>query len=105
MKIQVTRSSEGQLLSQGGSSARPVNSRSANTSILIKSGQTAVIGGVYETRETEDIKGIPFLKDIPIISWLFSQSTKDKFRTELLLFLTPRIIDISKDSPDVAANT
>ncbi len=106
MQVNVNRSSEGQReTDDSGSSARPVSSRSARTRILVKSGQTAVIGGIYETRETESLRGIPFLQNIPVISWLFSQSNRDKFRTELLLFLTPRIIDIGKGSADVAANT
>ena len=105
MQVNVNRSSEGQRLSQGESSAAPVSSRSASTRILIKSGQTAVIGGIYETREFEDLQGIPFLKSIPIVSWLFSKQGRGKFRTELLLFLTPRIIDIGKTPSDVASRT
>ena len=103
MRVNVTRSSEGQrIASEGGNSASPISNRTASTRILVKSGQTAVIGGIYETRESENLQGIPFLKDIPVVSWLFSQVNKDKFRTELLLFLTPRIIDVEKGSSDVA---
>ena len=102
MRVNVTRSSEGQRLSSGSSSASPVSNRTASTRILVKSGQTAVIGGIYETREAEDLRGIPFLKDIPVVSWLFSQVNRDTFKTELLLFLTPRIIDVGKESSDVA---
>ena len=103
MRVNVTRSSEGQRIpGAGGSSASPISNRTASTRILVKSGQTAVIGGIYETRESENLQGIPFLKDIPVVSWLFSQINKDTFRTELLLFLTPRIIDVEKGSSDVA---
>ena len=105
MQVNVNRSSEGQRLSDGASSASPVSTRSASTRILVKSGQTAVIGGIYETRESENLQGIPFLQKIPILSWLFSQKNRDKFRTELLLFLTPRIIDIGKESSSVAVHT
>jgi len=106
MKVNVTRASQGELVSSGqGSSARPVTSKSADTRILVKSGQTAVIGGIYETIETESLQGLPLLKHIPVVSWLFSQLNKDKFRIELLLFLTPRIIDIGKESADIASNT
>lgn len=103
MRVNVTRSSEGQReFGAGGSSAAPVSNRTASTRILVKSGQTAVIGGIYETREAENLRGIPFLKDIPVVSWLFSQVNRDTFKTELLLFLTPRIIDVGKESSDVA---
>lgn len=106
MQVSVNRSSQGQAESDGqGSLARPVSTRNASTRILVKSGHTAVIGGIYETIETESLRGLPFLKNIPIVSWLFSQSNRDRLRTELLLFLTPRIIDISKEPANVASNT
>ena len=104
MQVNVTRSSEGERVSNGGSSARPISNKSARTRILVKSGQTAVIGGIYEMRETKSLQGVPFLQHIPVVSWLFSQLNKDKFRTELLLFLTPRIIDIGKEPAGVASN-
>ena len=105
MRVSVNRSAEGQLVAQGESSARPISTRSAQTRILVKSGQTAVIGGIYETIESEDLQGIPFLKSIPVVSWLFSKKTKGKFKTELLLFLTPRIINVGAESTDLASHT
>ncbi|MDE0151292.1 MAG: type IV pilus secretin PilQ [Bdellovibrionales bacterium] len=105
MQVSVNRSSEGApQRGQGGSEAKPVSNRSATTRILVKSGQTAVIGGIYETREVESLQGVPFLQHIPVVSWLFSQLVDRRVRTELLLFLTPRIIDIGKESADVASN-
>ena len=94
MRISMNRSFEGARIREGSSSAAPSNSRSANTEILVKSGQTAVIGGIYETRESKTLLGFPILKYIPLVKWLFSQTDSSNVKTELLLFLTPRIINI-----------
>ena len=98
MRISMNRSFEGARVSEGTSSAAPSNSRSANTEILVKSGQTAVIGGIYETRESKTFLGFPILKYIPLVKWLFSQTDSENVKTELLLFLTPRIINIDDEN-------
>ncbi len=104
MQVSMTRGSEGAPISDDqGSTARPTSNKTASTNILVKSGHTAVIGGIYETRNAESLQGIPFLKDIPVVSWLFSQVRNETSRTELLLFLTPRIIDISQEKINVAS--
>ena len=98
MQVNVSRSSVGRVEEgPNGSRAEATSSRNATTRILIKSGQTAVIGGVYENRKTDNVTGLPFLKHIPVVSWLFSKNQQIDTKSELLLFLTPRIIDISKD--------
>ena len=102
MRISMNRSFEGARVSAGTSSAAPSNSRSANTEILVKSGQTAVIGGIYETRESKTFLGFPILKYIPLVKWLFSQTNSENSKTELLLFLTPRIINIDDESQSEA---
>ena len=104
MQVSMTRGSEGPPISDdSGSVARPTSNKTASTNILVKSGHTAVIGGIYETRNAESLQGIPFLKDIPIVNWLFSQVRNETSRTELLLFLTPRIIDIGQEKVNIAS--
>ena len=73
--------------------ARAVNSREIETKVLIKNGQTIVIGGIYQEDKTKSDEGIPILRDIPILKWLFSRRTSDSARNELLLFLTPKVIN------------
>ena len=77
------------------SGSRPINSREAETKVLVNNGQTIVIGGIYQHDETRLDEGIPILRHIPILKWLFSRFTTDKQRNELLLFLTPRIMNFS----------
>jgi type IV pilus assembly protein PilQ len=73
--------------------AKPINSRAAKTKVLVPNGQTAVIGGIYQSDETESETGVPGLKDIPVLGWLFKQKYQERQKNELLLFLTPRILN------------
>lgn len=72
--------------------ARPINSRSAKTKVLLKNSQTAVIGGIYQNDMTEGQNKVPGLANIPLIGWLFKNKSVDQRRTELLIFLTPKIL-------------
>ena len=60
--------------------------------VIIKDGETIVLGGIYDTTENVSDTGIPFFKDIPIIGWFFKKQEKLKEKRELLIFVTPRII-------------
>jgi type IV pilus assembly protein PilQ len=74
--------------------------REANSHILVKSGQTIVLGGIYRDTFSETNTGIPFLKDIPGLGWLFRSRSRADRREDLLVFLTPRIIGApSQDLP------
>ncbi len=73
--------------------ARPINSRAAKTKVLVPNGQTAVIGGIYQNDEQVFEGGIPGLKDIPIFGWLFKSKTESREKNELIIFLTPRILN------------
>jgi len=66
--------------------------RSAQTEITVKSGRTVVLGGLIREKMVESDSGIPLLKDIPIIGYLFTNKSDTKSRSELLVFLTPEII-------------
>jgi len=77
----------------GKTRARPINSRSAKTKVLVPNGQTAVIGGIYQSDESESESGVPGLKDMPVLGWLFKQKQQERIKNELLLFLTPRILN------------
>lgn len=76
--------------------AAPINEREAQTKVLVKNGQTAVIGGVYQNDNAGNESGVPGLKNIPVIGFLFKSKTARKDKTELLIFLTPRILTVNK---------
>ena len=73
------------------------NTRKINTNVLVDNGSTIVIGGVYNYQKDETKSGVPFLKDIPIIGWFFrGPETPTVKKNELIIFLTPRIINQEK---------
>ena len=66
--------------------------RSTKTSVVVKDNQTVVIGGLMEEKETVNVNKIPLLGDIPVLGWLFKNESKEKTKTNLLVFLTPHIV-------------
>ncbi len=75
--------------------------RNVTTAVTIPSGATMVLGGVIEDSESDSDDGVPFLKDIPILGWLFRSYSKTKTKTNLYFFLTPTILD-ETDFSDLA---
>ncbi len=71
-----------------------VTTKAITTTLMVKSGETVVIGGIIKESDTEDIEGIPVLKDIPGLGWLFKSKTRQKTKTELLIFLTPTVLPL-----------
>lgn len=72
------------------------NTRELTTQMVRDSGDTGVIGGIYDTSKTESIIGIPFLSSLPIIGALFRSTVTEESQTELLIMVTPTIISHSK---------
>lgn len=75
----------------------PEIERSANSTVLVSSGQTFAMGGIYRIDENDVVRGVPFLKDIPVIGHLFRSITVNDGDEELIFFITPRIIEGSFD--------
>jgi general secretion pathway protein D len=71
--------------------------RSADTRVAVRDGQTIVIGGLIEDQITDTVRKIPLLGDIPIAGHLFRRTIKEKSKTELLIFLTPHVAKEAKD--------
>ncbi|MEK6551619.1 MAG: type IV pilus secretin PilQ [Pseudomonadota bacterium] len=69
-----------------------LNVKDVNTQVLLDNGETVVIGGIYEHNRQDTITKVPFFGDIPIVGWLFKNKTVQDNKTELLIFLTPRIL-------------
>lgn len=70
----------------------PINTKSATTEMMVASGDTVIIGGIYKEREGESTTGIPWLSRIPFIGWLFKSETTSLEKSELLIFLTPTVV-------------
>jgi type IV pilus assembly protein PilQ len=71
----------------------PINTKQATTEMLLRDGETTVIGGIFVDNEAEGDTGVPFLMDIPYLGKLFKSTIKTKNKNELLIFITPRILD------------
>ncbi len=99
LDVQVKRQFAGGIVDQE-TLAREVNSREARTKVLVDNGQTAVIGGVYQSDTTQGETGVPVLKDIPILGWLFKNRSRTYQKNELLIFLTPRIINFGEQGKE-----
>jgi type IV pilus secretin PilQ/predicted competence protein len=70
----------------------PINTQRANTSVLVSDGATTVIGGVYVTNQQNQNDRTPGVSRIPLLGWLFRRDSVNDTSTELLIFITPRII-------------
>ena len=73
--------------------APAVDQRTANTTVLVKDGETIVIGGLISDNIQETVSKVPLLGDIPILGWLFRKTSKQRNRQELLVFVTPKILN------------
>ena len=92
MKLNLTRDT----VQTDASSNTSVAPRNINTEVIVDSGNTLVLGGVQSMSEIEASAGFPFLRKIPIIGWLFGQETATRDKTELMFFVTPRVLNLKR---------
>jgi type IV pilus assembly protein PilQ len=88
LDVDVAKDSRGETTTQGIA----INTKRVQTQVLVENGGTVVIGGIFELLETEDISKVPVLGDIPYVGNLFKNKTTITNRSELLIFITPRVI-------------
>ncbi len=88
LDVEVTKDSVGTVTPAGAS----VNTKAVKTQVLVENGGTVVIGGIYEQVDRTDVVKVPFLGDLPVLGNLFKTTTLTVNKTELLIFLTPKII-------------
>ncbi|NCI77990.1 type IV pilus secretin PilQ family protein [Acinetobacter kanungonis] len=72
-----------------------LNKNTITTNVLVNNGETVILGGVFEQTTTNSQTKVPFLGDIPYLGWLFRKDTKSDDKQELLIFVTPRIVNDS----------
>ncbi len=88
MDVKINKDSLGALTALG----REINIKEVKTQVLVENGGTVVIGGIYEQQTNESVTKVPFLGDVPVLGNLFKTKTTDSQRTELLIFLTPKVV-------------
>ncbi|MGE0084431.1 MAG: type IV pilus secretin PilQ [Desulfococcaceae bacterium] len=92
MTINITKNDIGDMI-EGQQS---FNTKEAQTELLVNDGDTVVIGGIIKTTQTDSTTGIPGLAKIPILGWLFKKAEKTERKEELLIFITPRIVQLEQ---------
>ncbi|TMQ50482.1 MAG: type II and III secretion system protein, partial [Candidatus Eisenbacteria bacterium] len=69
-----------------------INTSEADTRVMVDDGQTAVIGGLIRTNESQVRRGVPLLKDLPLLGMLFRSNSAVQQNRELIIFVTPKIV-------------
>ena len=89
MKVRATRNAVGARSNPAGPS---IDRREANTQVIIRDGETMVVGGVFIDTQNNNVLGIPYLSRVPVLGWLFKSKSEAVAKQELLIFLTPSIV-------------
>ena len=88
LDVDVTKDSRGNTTPAGFA----INTKHVQTKVLVENGGTVVIGGIFEQSDREDVTKVPYLGDVPYLGNLFKTRTKSSTKTELLIFLTPKMV-------------
>ncbi len=92
MKIKITKNDLGPI--QSGIPS--ITTKEAETELLVNDGDTVIIGGIIKTTQSKGYTGIPGLSKIPILGWLFRSNTKSEQKEELLIFITPKAVQLQQ---------
>ena len=92
LSVMVNKDSLGTLTPDG----REINTKEVKTKVLVENGGTVVIGGIYEQEEIDSRSKVPVLGDLPVLGTLFRTAGRESRRTELLVFLTPKVMTDTK---------
>ena len=94
MDLEVHDDAVGQNVQSATGGAVPtIDTRDVKTKVLVNDGDTVVLGGIYETTENTSINKVPLLGDLPLLGWLFRNTQTTNNKDELLIFVTPKIVD------------
>lgn len=88
LDVDVNKDSRGETTAAGIA----INTKHVQTQVLVENGGTVVIGGIFEQTEIDDVTKVPLLGDIPVMGNLFKNRSKTSNKSELLIFITPRVI-------------
>ncbi len=93
MDLKINKDSIGELFQgRGGSEIPAIDTNEIQTQVLVENGETIVLGGVYEVATVDQVTKTPFLGDLPYVGRLFKRTVKSENKTELLIFITPRLM-------------
>jgi type IV pilus assembly protein PilQ len=90
MNINVTKN-EPDFVNVGARGDPTILRKEAKTTMLVNDGETSVLGGIYTRNSGLSYRKVPFLGDLPVLGWLFKNRRENDDRTEILVFITPKI--------------
>jgi general secretion pathway protein D len=80
-----------------------VDRRETTTQLIVQDGQTVVISGILRSEDSNIVRKVPLLGDIPLLGWIFRSTEKSKSNSEVLVFITPLVVDNPSDNDRVNA--
>ncbi len=92
MDIQVNNDTVGELFGVAGSQVPSIDTREVQTQVLVDNGETIVLGGIFEQTTRDAIDKVPFFGDLPVLGKLFKRTSKEDDKSEMLIFITPKIL-------------
>ena len=98
LEVDVNRDSVGQLTAAGYA----INTKHVKTQVRVQDGGTVVLGGIFEDSDKNDEAKVPTLGDVPVLGWLFRNRQQLRRRSELLVFLTPRVVSEQTSAAEMA---
>ena len=93
MDLTVNKDTVGEIVGSGENQVPSIDTREVNTQVLVANGETVVLGGIYEQSIIQQRDAIPFFGDLPLVGKLFQFNSAEDDKTELLVFVTPRIVE------------
>src|SRR3546814_12905460 len=105
MDLNGTNDSQGANVTTGSGSAPAIDTRKLDTQVLIRSGDTVVLGGVFQRESTTGASKVPLLGDIPLLGFLFRNDSKNDTKRELLIFVTPKVLQEGLKVTSVSVGT
>ncbi len=96
LNMDVTKDDLQGYIDTGAGQVPTIAKREVTTAVLMEDGQTVVIGGVYEFKNSQDMSKVPFLADIPILGNLFKKKNRTNSKAELLIFVTPKVLRVAQ---------
>jgi type IV pilus assembly protein PilQ len=95
MDLEVKKDTVGAVIGTSTGTIPSIDTKKVNTQVLVDNGDTVVLGGIFEQEVRTTTNKVPFLGDLPVVGYLFKRTTRQDDKTELLIFVTPKIV---KDS-------
>ncbi len=92
MKLKVSKDEQGAAVVTATGSQVSIDKRELETEVMVNNGETVVLGGVFEQTKTDNVSKVPLLGDVPLLGYLFRNTSKTDAKRELLIFVTPQIL-------------